>query len=180
MPHSQYFRRSRSTYAGTGGTLKSEPGSSPPTLRQPRLQILPHHLVRRRPLWPPALLLRGAEHPATTDGDRPRHARSTLGYRYFGLDCICFHTARDQHSDCLFRRPACALDVFDGERPVAPHKRQLDRSAHAGRTAANQPHYACDVHDAPFTESGCRSLMSLRNKASRRSWRFASCSGGYS
>ena len=46
-----------------------------PPLRQPRLQILPHHVVSRSPLWPLALIYCGALHSATPDGDRPRHAR---------------------------------------------------------------------------------------------------------
>ena len=44
-----------------------------PRLQQ-RLRILPHHLVRRSPLWPPAFIHRGALHYAATDRDRPSQA----------------------------------------------------------------------------------------------------------
>ena len=49
------------------------PEPHPPTLRR-MCHLRSPDLQPRSPLWPPALIHRGALHAATTDGDRPRHA----------------------------------------------------------------------------------------------------------
>ena len=111
------------------------------------------YLPTRSPLWPPADDSRSALNSATTDGERTRHARGTLGYWSPRLRSQLLSHRTAPNSASLFRRRACDLDVMDRNRTLAPHKCQQDRPAHAGRTAANQPHYACHVHDEPFTES---------------------------
>ena len=52
----------------------SQPTRAP--LRQPRLQILTHHLIRRTPFRPPALIYRGALRSAITACACPRHTSS--------------------------------------------------------------------------------------------------------
>ena len=42
-------------------------------LRQPRLQILTHHLIQRTPFWPPPLTYRSQLHSAITACACPRH-----------------------------------------------------------------------------------------------------------
>ena len=75
IPHSKYFRRSRSTYAGTGSTAQSAPASSPLARRRAtQSQLTATRIDTPHAALAPALIHHSPMHSATAGRAFPRHA----------------------------------------------------------------------------------------------------------